>query len=181
MSNKLVEALRIIWYCYIINDRTKYAKKRGVRIGKGGQILANPYKCFGSEPWLITLGDHVDVTEDVKFFTHDGGIWVARGIDEELKKYDSFAPITVGNNVMIGVRTQIMPGVKIGDNVIIGGGSIVTKDIPSNSIVAGAPARKISELDRYLEKVRTNIVPTKSMTQEEKRKFLLKEKPEWFE
>lgn len=176
----LKEGLRMIWYCYIKRDKTTYARKLGVRIGKGGQILANPYKCFGSEPWLIELGDHVDVTEDAKFFTHDGGIWVARGLKPELNKYDSFRPIKVGNNVMIGVRVQIMPGVTIGDNVIIGGGSIVTKDIPSNSIVAGAPARKISELDKYLEKVTGNIVPTKQMTAEEKRKYLMREKPEWF-
>lgn len=175
------EGLRMIWYCYIKRDRTEYAKKLGVRVGNGGQILANPYKCFGSEPWLIELGDHVDITEDVKFFTHDGGIWVARGLDQELNDFDSFKPIRVGNNVMIGVRSQIMPGVTIGDNVIIGGGSIVTRDIPSNSIVAGAPAKKISELDKYMEKVRSNIVPTKHMTAREKKKYLEKMKPEWFE
>lgn len=174
------EAIRMFYYCYIIRDKRKYATKLGVRMGKDCQILANPYKCFGSEPWLIKLGDHVDVTEDVKFFTHDGGIWVARGIDNELVNYDSFKPITVGNNVMIGVRTQIMPGVTIGDNVIIGGGAIVTRDIPSNSIVGGCPARVISELPVYLDKLKNNIVPTKMMTQEQKKEYLKKEKPEWF-
>lgn len=176
----IIDGIAMLYHCYIKRDKLEYAKKLGVKMGKDCQILANPYHCFGSEPWLITLGDHVDVTEDVKFFTHDGGIWVARGLKPELNEYDSFKPIKVGNNVMIGVRVQIMPGVVIGDNVIIGGGAIVTKDIPSNSIVAGTPARKISDLDKYLGRLEENIVPTKHLSQADKRKWLMKHRKEWF-
>lgn len=178
---RIWDFLQMAYYCYITRNKLEYARKRGVRMGKDCQILANPYHCFGSEPWLITLGDHVDVTEDVKFFTHDGGIWVARGLDPVVRDYDLFKPIKVGNNVMIGVRTQIMPGVTIGDNVIIGGGSIVTKDVPSNSIVAGTPAKPISQLDRYLEKIKSDMIPTKKMTQDEKRRYLTEHFPEWFQ
>ena len=49
----------------------------------------------------------------------------------------------IGNNSVIGVRSIILPGVKIGNNVIVGAGSVVTKDIPDNSIVAGNPAKII--------------------------------------
>ena len=60
-------------------------------------------------------------------------------------------PIKVGNNVWFGAGVQVMPGVTIGDNVVIGGGSLVVKDIPSNSIAFGNPCkvvREITEVDR---------------------------------
>lgn len=62
--------------------------------------------------------------------------------------------ITVGNNVYIGVRTLIMPGVRIGNRVIIGAGSIVTRDIPDNSVAVGVPARVIKTVDDYLEQMK---------------------------
>jgi len=60
--------------------------------------------------------------------------------------------IKIGDNVMIGSRTIILPDVEIGDNVIIGAGSIVTKDIPSDCVAAGIPARPIGSLDDYINK-----------------------------
>lgn len=60
--------------------------------------------------------------------------------------------IKVGNNCFIGHSVIILPGVTIGDNVIIGAGSIVTRDIPSDSVVAGIPAKVVCSLDGYYEK-----------------------------
>ena len=156
------------------------ARWLGVRIGEGGQILDNPVTVFGTEPWLISLGNHVDVTAGVRFLTHEGGIWVARGLKPELNMYEKFAPITVGDNVMIGMRSLIMPGVTIGNNVIIAGHSVVTKDIPSNTIVGGCPAKPISNFEKFLDKVEEDIVPTKNMSSNEKKKYLMKNNPEWF-
>ena len=58
----------------------------------------------------------------------------------------SFDPVTVGHNVWIGGNVVILPGVSIGDNSIIGGGSVVTKDIPANVIAVGNPCKVIREL-----------------------------------
>lgn len=55
-------------------------------------------------------------------------------------------PIKIGNNVWIGGNVCVMPGVTIGDNVVIGAGSVVTKDIHSNVIAAGTPCKVIKEL-----------------------------------
>lgn len=175
------KTLEEIFYVYICNDTVKYAKKLGVKMGKECQILTDPRNAFGTEPWLVTLGNHVDVTAGVTFLTHEGGIWVARGLKEKLKEYDYFMPIKVGNNVMIGIDSAIMPGVTIGDNVIIAAKSVVTKDIPSNSIVGGIPAKKIADLDGLIEKIEKGCVPTKKMSAAEKYEYLKKEKPEWFE
>ncbi len=58
-------------------------------------------------------------------------------------------PIVIGNNVWIGTNAVVLPGVHIGENVIIGAGSVVTKDIPENSIAVGSPCRVIEEKGPY--------------------------------
>ena len=66
-----------------------------------------------------------------------------------------------------------MPGVEIGENVIVGCGSVVTKSIPPNEIWGGTPAHKIEGLDEYVEKVRKKYVNTKQFGAEEKKEWLL--------
>lgn len=67
---------------------------------------------------------------------------------------DLSAAIYIGDNVMIGSNSIIMPNVKIGNNVVIAAGSIVTKDIPDNSVVGGIPAKVIGSFDSLVEKRR---------------------------
>lgn len=148
-----------------------YLRNQGVQIGEDCAIDYSA--SFGSEPYLISLGNHVRVNEGVKFITHDGGVWVLRGQKTEYQNIDLFGRITVGNNVHIGTDTIIMPGVNIGSNCIIGCGAIVTRDIPDNSIAVGIPARVIESLEEYEHKNAARFVHTKGMTREEKRKYLL--------
>ena len=78
--------------------------------------------------------------------THDGGISVLNNLGcFEKNIMDKLGKIKVGNNVFIGKDATIMPGVTIGDNVVIGLGSIVTKDVESNSVVCGIPAKKLKQ------------------------------------
>lgn len=105
------------------------------------------------------------------------------GIDKKFENKDAFAPIVVGNNVMIGMNSIIMTGVNIGDNVIIGAHSVGTKDVPENSIVAGVPAKTISSIQKFYESIANSnktLAPTKLMTAEEKKEYLIKHHPEWF-
>ncbi len=67
-------------------------------------------------------------------------------------QYIKIGSITIEDNVFIGARALIMPGVTIGKNSIVAAGSIVTKTVPENSIVAGNPAKVITSKDEYLEK-----------------------------
>ena len=143
-----------------------YARKIGVRFGKNCKFI---HPNFGSEPFLITMGDHVEITNNVAFITHYGGVWIFRDKDPDI---DAFAPITVGSNVFIGVSAVIMPGVTIGDNCIIGAGSIVTKDIPSNSIAVGVPAKVIKSVDEYYGSIKDKILRLKALPISEKRKIL---------
>ena len=127
-------------------DPRGYLAAMGVRVGEGCRIYGVPEEVFGSEPYLVRLGDHVSITSGVKFISHDGGVWVFR---DRFPDLDVFGPITVGSNVFIGINAIIMPGVTIGDNVVIGSGSVVTRDIPANSVAAGVPARVLRALGDY--------------------------------
>jgi acetyltransferase-like isoleucine patch superfamily enzyme len=108
------------------SDSVKLARKMGVRFtAASGQehslILSEPYGVFGSEPYLITIGEHVEITYGVRFITHDGAIWSLRKYDERFQELDLLGPIKVGNNVFIGNNSIILPNVTIGDNTIIAG------------------------------------------------------------
>lgn len=145
--------------------RAQYLRLSGVKIGTNSEIYPNV--SFGSEPYLIELGDNVRLASGVQLITHDGGLWVLRN-SGLLSNCDKFGKIKIGNNVHIGVSAIILPGVTIGDNVIIGVGAIVTKNIPSNSVAVGVPAKIIESIDDYYDKNKDKIVFTKNMSKEEK-------------
>lgn len=133
---------------FMAKGSVAYARKKGVTVGEQCRIYI---KNWGSEPFLISLGDHVTVTSGVKFITHDGSTCLVK--DAQGKRYQRFAPIQVGSHVFIGVNSIIMPGVTIGSNVVIGAGSVVTKDIPDNSVAIGVPAKVVSNFADYQTKI----------------------------
>ena len=81
-------------------------------------------------------------------------------------------PIVLGSNVYIGNCAIVMGGVTIGDNVVIGAGAIVTKDIPSDSVAVGVPARVIETADEYLEKLKARSLHLGHLAWEEKDRAL---------
>ncbi len=147
-----------------------YAKKIGVNMSGGGVHLYGRIS-WGTEPWLITLGYNVHITDGVKFVTHDGGTLLFRNRvpDLEITK-----PITIGNNVYIGNNVIFLPGVRIGNDVVIGAGAVVTKDIPDNSVAAGVPARVIKTADEYFEKIKRESLHLGNLKGQEKDKALKK-------
>ena len=126
----------------------QYAKKIGVNMGENVHIYGKV--SFSSEPWIITLGNNVYITDGVKFITHDGGTLLFR---DRVPDLEITKPICVGDNVYIGNNVIILPGVTIGSNVVIGAGAVVSRDIPDNSVAVGVPARVIKTADEYFEKL----------------------------
>jgi acetyltransferase-like isoleucine patch superfamily enzyme len=129
-----------------------YARRIGVRIGDDTFFYGMRPGMFGSEPFLVRIGSHCHITSGVQFITHDGGPLILR---HECPDLDYTAPITIGDHIYIGFRAIILPGVDIGNNCIIGAGSVVTKSVPPNSVAAGVPARVICSLDEYLQKLKS--------------------------
>ena len=132
---------------YLFLRPKSYAKSIGVKVGNNSKIMT---KRFGTEPYLIKIGDNSEITAGVNFVTHDGGVWVIRNLFEEYKEIDILKPIKIGNNVYIGNDALILPGVEVCDDVIIGANSVVTKSITSSGIYAGIPCKYICSLDEYI-------------------------------
>lgn len=163
-----MKKLRILKYyiLYFINP-VNAARSVGVEIGKNCRLIGTV--TFGSEPYLISIGNHVSISHKTDFITHDGAVWVFREKNPEI---DLFAPIKIGNNVFIGMNCTIMPGTIINDNVIIGANSMVKGNIESNSVYAGTPAKKIKSIDEYWDGISEKVDKTKKLTLIEKRKYL---------
>jgi acetyltransferase-like isoleucine patch superfamily enzyme len=125
---------------------------------------------WSTEPWIITLGNNVHITDGVKFVTHDGGTLLFRNITPDL---EITKPIIVGNDVYIGNNVIILPGVTIGNKVIIGAGTIVTRNIPDNSLVVGIPGRVIKTADEYYEKIKKESLHLGHLRGQEKDKALM--------
>jgi acetyltransferase-like isoleucine patch superfamily enzyme len=124
-------------------------KRRGLRLGRDVRVIGKPD--FGSEPYLIEIGDHVTVSSHVTFVTHDGATWVFRQ-RPEYAGLQRFGRIKIGNNCFIGTRAVIMPGVSIGDNCVVGAGAVVTRPVPDDTVVAGSPARTICTYREYVRR-----------------------------
>ena len=148
------------------------AKKNGMKVGKNCSFIDTPN--FGSEPYLIEIGDNTTISFDVAFVNHDGATRVIRNLPGQNKETVIYGKIEIGKNCFIGCRTTILPNVKIGDNTIIGAGSIVTKDIPSNSVACGVPCKVICTIEEYISKHENDFDYIVSTPKEEKKKYLLK-------
>ena len=128
-----------------------YMRNKGAKIGERVTIFAPTKTSIDmTRPWLIDIGNDVQITEGVTLLTHGYDWAVLKGVYGEI--FGSGGGIQIGNNVFIGMKTTILKGVHVGNNVIIGANSLVNKNVPDNCVVAGNPARVIMPLDKYYEK-----------------------------
>lgn len=110
-----------------------------IEIGEGFFANMNLVILDGAK---VTFGDNVFIAPNCGFYTAGHPL----DVEQRNKGLEYAYPITVGNNVWIGAHVAVMPGVTIGDNTVIGAGSIVTKDIPSGVIAVGNPCRVVREI-----------------------------------
>lgn len=145
-----------------------WARKIGVNFPRGVHLYGRT--SWGTEPWIITLGKNVHITEGVRFLTHDGGTLLFR---DRVPDLEITKPISLGNNVYVGNDVIFLPGVKVGNDVVIGAGAVVSKDIPDNSVVVGVPARKIKTADEYFEKLQKESLHLGHLKGQEKDRALM--------
>lgn len=136
---------------YSSESYISHLRKIGVGIGNRTTIF-DPRSTIidESRPWLIKIGDDVQITAGVTILTHGYDWSVLKGVYGEV--LGSSGGVEIGNNVFIGMHSTILKGVHIGQNVIIGANSLVNKDIPDNCVAAGNPCRKIMDLSEYHQK-----------------------------
>ncbi len=147
----------------------KVAKIRGVKYGKNPKFAT---KYFGSEPYLIEVGDNFETSSRVSFITHDGGVGVLRNLYTDYNDIDFFDKIIIGDNVFIGMNVTILLGTKMGNNIIVGAGSVVNGKLKSNSVYAGVPAKHICSIDEYKNKNIENFMHTFLMDTVEKEQII---------
>ena len=148
---KLIERIRQRWAKRSSPSYVNYLRSKGVKIGED-TFIRDP-KSFGIDlqrAHLITIGSNVRFNYNNRLIAHDATAKVFR------IKYHDYLPsnghITIGNNVWFARDVMVLKNVTIGDNCIIGLGSVVTRDIPSNSVAVGMPAKVVCKLDEYYEK-----------------------------
>jgi hypothetical protein len=151
------------------SDPVAFHRRRGVTIGERVEVIGGGPHTFGSEPYLVTIGDDVTISHDVDFITHDGGLRVVR---DRWPGACLYAPISVGQRVFIGAHAVLMPGVTVGDGAVIGVMSVVTKDVPPGTVVAGVPARPVRSVEEYAAATRDRWIDTTGMSASQKEKLL---------
>lgn len=158
----LEELARAKEMCYAYNQLLPSKKEERKQIlkellGKVGEhyLIEQPFHCdYGSYITIgenfyanynltildvnsVTFGDNVLIGPNCSFFA------AGHPLEPELRKagWEFGKPIQVGNNVWFGGNVTVLPGVTIGDNAVIGAGSVVTKDIPADCVAVGNPCR----------------------------------------
>lgn len=158
----IFKLIKFIYWKYIASP-SNYARHIGVNIGNNNLIGKDHWS---SEPYLITVGNNCQLT-DCKIFTHGG----SNVIRDEHPNFDCFGKVVIGNWVYIGSNALIMPGVTIGDNVLVAAGSVVTKSVPSKSVVGGNPAQILCTIEEYYNRNKKFDLQCKGISN--KKKFLL--------
>lgn len=149
MINKVKTVFKKAYSMYKLSKYSNYTIAQHFRL-QGAQIGDNCYfavRNIGSEPYLVKIGNHVGIASGVRFLTHSLG-WNYR---DRIPDLQIFGKIEIKDNCNIGVDVIILPDVTIGENCIIAAGSVVTKNIPPNSIAAGVPAKVIGNSEDYFE------------------------------
>ena len=143
--------IKTIWHERSNAAYISYLRNKGIEIGEN--VLFRDRKTTMidcTRPALVSIGNNVDINKHFQILTHDWGCYVIRG------KYHDFVNssggVVIGNNVYFGTNVIILKGVTIGDNCIIGAGSIVNRSIPANSVATGNPCRVVCTIDEYYER-----------------------------
>ncbi len=134
----------------------RYLKKLGIQISEnyreGKKGFIHPTVQFdGNDYSLISIGKNTTMSSGIVVLTHDYSIDKGLKLLNQNRTGRFLKPVKIGENCFIGLRSILLPGTEIGDNVIIGAGSVVKGKIPSNGIYAGNPAKFICSIEEWTE------------------------------
>ena len=139
---------RFLHYCGVYNIRSwelSELKKNGLKVGNNvtidPRVMIDKNFCY-----LISIGDNSVICANVKLLAHDSSL------GNNLNNHGKLGRIDIKENCIISIDSIVMPGVSIGPNVLVAGGSLINKDVPPNSCVAGVPARFYMTFDDFIKK-----------------------------
>ena len=132
--------------------KAEYLKEKDLfdNIGRGCYMACS----LPDEPFLISMGSNVSIATGTRLITHDVFGDVLNNTDGQTYRFPRafYGTIEIGDNVAIGGNAIIMPNVKIGSGSIVAGGSVVTKNVESNTVVGGNPAKVICSTQEFMER-----------------------------
>jgi maltose O-acetyltransferase len=146
LMSKLYRIVRNLKY----RTRIRTLIAGGLALGRNVTI-AETAVIDASYPYLIRIGNNCSIAEQVRIWSHDAATFKFTGGHARLGK------VEIKDNCFIGDRSTILPGVTIGPNVLVVAGSVINKDIPPNSCVAGVPARIYAKFDEYIQRNQRQI------------------------
>lgn len=129
-------------------DLNEYLRKHDITIGENTVFFdaKNTY-VDTQRPWMLEIGDHCKITRGTVILQHDYSRSVLRRVYGDI--VDGSEKTIIGSNVFIGMNSIILMGSHIGNNVIVGAGSVVSGKFPDNCVIAGNPARVIRSLEEH--------------------------------
>lgn len=132
-------------------------RKKGAKVGEN-TIFFSPRRTIVDEgkAFLISIGNYCRITSGVTILAHDYSRSVLRYYYGD--NIGGSSPVRIGNNCFIGMNAIILMGTSIGDNCIVGAGSVVKGIFPSNSVIAGNPARVICSLEEFLNRRQKRVL-----------------------
>ena len=152
---RIILKIHTTYQQFIQNIYLKICIDKRLKVGRKVRFVEVPQ--FGTEPFLIEIGDETTFSNNVRFVNHDGG-QNALHFFEKYRDVRTFGRIKIGKQCLIGADTILMPGVEMQDNCILGAGSILTTSMKKGSVFAGIPAKFICTVEEYGDKLLANNV-----------------------
>jgi len=142
--NALVSFLRMLKRLLVRVDQVARYRKLGAKIGERVAIQRDVILDY-SHSAQIEIGDDVTLAPRVHIMAHDASTKRYLG-------YTRIGKVKIGNRVFIGANSMVLPGTVIGDDVIVGAGSVVCRDIPPGCVAVGNPAKVVSSIEDFLRR-----------------------------
>jgi len=130
-------------------DSLDNLKRLGLRTGRNLRLQPGA-TIDKNHCWHISIGDDVTIAPNAYILAHDASTKMHLG-------YTRIGKVDIGDRVFIGTAAIVLPGVRIGNDVVIGAGSVVSQDIPDNVVACGNPARALSATDEWIDQKRREM------------------------